>query len=122
MAKYIINACFGGYGWSEQALCEISARKGERADYDSAWDDDLREDPVAISVLEEYGSEWCSSDFAELEIAEYDETLFLPNVDECDGLESLELIPKLTEERIRSCRDVNEIVDLLRRTKVLLSA
>ena len=120
MAKIIINRCFGGYGWSEQALREISARKGERRD--EYWDGDLREDQVAIAVLEEYGSEWCSSKFAKLDIATYNEEDYIADIDEYDGAESLKLIPRITESRIRNCRNVDEIVDLLGRLNVLVSA
>lgn len=121
MAKYIVNHCFGGYGWSNNALREISARKGKRIDYDSAWDSELRDDPVAIAVLEQYGSKWCSAGFANLAIEQYDEDLFIPEIEEYDGSETLKLIPRVTESRIRACNSVDEIVDFLRRTNVLIA-
>ena len=78
------------------------------------FEEKLREDPDAIAVLEERGKEYCSGDTSSLYVDEYDENLFSPYVSEYDGMESLTLIPKLSEERIRSCKDVDEIVELLR--------
>ena len=79
-----------------------------------------REDPIAIQVLEEKGSKFCSSEFSELFIEEYDENDFIPSVDEYDGMESLELTPRVTEARIRACRSIDEVINLLRRLKVIV--
>ena len=78
-----------------------------------------RDDEDAIALLEEKGSEYCSGAHAKLYIDEYDETLFDWSIDEYDGSENLELIPLLTEERIRACENVDAIVDLLRRMNLL---
>lgn len=78
-----------------------------------------RTDPVAIEVLETLGSEYCSSDCSELYVDEYDEELFDWGIDEYDGVENLKLIPLIDEKRIRSCKSVDEIVDLLKRTHVI---
>lgn len=136
MAKVILNGCYGGYGWSKQGIVEVLKRKGAtniRIDGDNfihevnavlngeaitVYDID-REDPVAIQVLEEKGSKFCSSAFAKLYIKEYDADDFIPNIDEYDGMETLELTPRVTEERIRACRNINEVVELLRRLKVI---
>lgn len=79
-----------------------------------------REDPDAIAVLEELGPEFCSSGYSYLEIAEYDEDLFIADVIDSEGFEDLVLRARLTEERIRECSSVDEIVDLLRRMDLLL--
>lgn len=83
----------------------------------SWWDgyDIPRYDNTAIAVLEEYGSEFCSSEHADLYIEEYDENDFIARIDEYDGSESLELIPLITESRIRACKSVDEIVAFLKR-------
>lgn len=78
-----------------------------------------RTDPVAIEVLESLGSEYCSTNYSELYVDEYDEDLFDWGINEYDGIESLKLISKLSEERIRNCKSVDEIVDLLRKTNVI---
>ena len=78
-----------------------------------------REDPDAIEVLERLGSEYCSSDYAKLYIEEYDENLFVADIDEYDGVESLELKPNLTEERIRACSSIDEVVKLLKETRAI---
>lgn len=136
MAKVILNGRFGGYGWSTKGIVEVLKRKGAtniRAGGDgfihevnavlngeeiTVYDID-REDPVAIQVLEEMGSKFCSDGFAKLYIQEYDADDFIPNIDEYDGMETLELTPRVTEKRIRSCRNIDEVVELLRRLKVI---
>lgn len=140
MAKIILNKCYGGYGWSEEATFEYLDRLGKdykcfdyddneltKEEYlahggwgyikvDGKWFDGIgREDPIAIALLEEKGSEYCSGSAAELVIKEYDKEDWIAKIDEYDGCESLELIPRLTEERIHSCANVDEIVNLLKR-------
>ena len=78
-----------------------------------------RTDPVAIEVLESLGQKYCSNSYSELYVDEYDDDLFDWSIDEYDGVEDLKLIPKLNEERIRNCKSVDEIVDLLRKTNVI---
>lgn len=78
-----------------------------------------RTDPVAIEVLESLGQKYCSNSYSELYIDEYDDDLFDWGIDEYDGVESLKLIPKLSEERIRNCKSVDEIINLLRKTNVI---
>jgi hypothetical protein len=141
MAKIILNSCFGGYGWSALGIVKYLAAGGAqdihitRDDYCTEVKAVLngepveyhqysigREDPIAISTLERWGSKLCSGSHAELKIAEYDEDLFIANIDDYDGFESLDLIPRLTESRIRACKDVDEIVDLLRKMNVFTAA
>lgn len=136
MAKIILNGCFGGYRWSTQGIVEVLKRKGAtNIRVDSGVCPEVhgilngemvdvynldREDPVAIQVLEDMGSKFCSSNFSELYIEEYDADDFIPSVDEYDGMESLELTPRVTEERIRACRSIDEVIELLRRLKVIV--
>jgi hypothetical protein len=136
MAKIILNGCFGGYHWSTRGIVEVLKRKGATGiRVDSGFFPEVhgilngemvdvynldREDTVAIQVLEDMGSKFCSSDFSELYIEEYNADDFIPSVDEYDGMESLELTPRVTEERIRACRSIDEVVEFLRRLKVIV--
>ena len=136
MAKIILNGCFGGYHWSPEGIIEVLKRKGAtNITVDDGFCKEVhatlngekvdvynldREDPVAIQVLEDMGSKFCSSNFSELFIEEYDENDFIPSIDEYDGMESLELTPRVTEARIRACRSIDEVIDLLRRLKVIV--
>lgn len=136
MTKIILNGCFGGYHWSPEGIIEVLKRKGAtNITVDDGFCKEVhgiingekvdvynldREDPVAIQVLEEKGSKFCSSEFSELYIEEYDANDFIPSVDEYDGMESLELTPRVTEARIHACRNINEVVELLRRLKVIV--
>jgi len=136
MAKIILNGCFGGYHWSTQGIEEVLKRKGATdITVDSGFCAEVhgtlngekvdvynldREDPVAIQVLEDMGSKFCSSNCSELYIEEYNENDFIPSVDECDGMESLELIPRVTEARIRACCNIDEVVEFLRHLNVFV--
>jgi len=136
MAKIILNGCFGGYHWSPEGIIEVLKRKGAtNITVDDGFAPEVhgilngekvdiynldRKDPVAIQVLEEKGSKFCSSDFSNLYVEEYDENDFIADIDEYDGNESLKLIPCITEKRIRACRNIDEVVELLRRTRVFV--
>ena len=151
MKKIILNTCFGGYGWSRAAILDYLDRIGATlefklrtgfADYvpstkeaylkgnygvsvfaNGKWIHSIdREDPVAIQLLEESGSEYCSGNNANLVIEEYDDALFKPIVDEYDGAESLELYPCIAESRIRECSTMDEVVDLLKQVNIVKTA
>lgn len=111
MAKIILNGCFGGYGWSAQAIRDLEAIKGKQL---GTYDDDLRCDPDAIALLENKGSKYCSGPFAKLYIKEYDPELWIPDIHEYDGSETLDVTARLTEEQVRACKDMDEVVALLK--------
>ena len=131
MQKVILNKCYGGYGWSNDAVAEYLKRKSPKSDIVKGnngvflngcffYDGNItRVDPVAIELLEEKGSDFCSGQFSELAIEEYDDQYFDFEIDEYDGIESLRLIPKLSEEQIRSCDSIDEIIELLRKCDVI---
>jgi hypothetical protein len=76
--------------------------------------DIARDDPIAIQLLEEFGTEFCSGRYAELYICGYDETKYVAHIDEYDGFESLMLEPIFTEEMVRACSSIDEVVDLIK--------
>lgn len=123
MKKIIINRCFGGFAFSEKAFKLINEKKGltesDENYFRSAWDERLRFDPDAISVLEEYGADFCNGGCAKLLIEEFDDTMYDFRIDEYDGLESLELLPSIPEETIRACKSTDEIVDILKKVGVI---
>ncbi len=135
MAKIILNECFGGYNYSPEALADIYRMKGETVTvkpgrmHDEVYIYDFRvygsvierDDPEAIKLLEEKGSEYCSGVYSKLVIQEYDEKDYIANIDEYDGVESLHLIPRITEARIRECGNIDEVVALLSRLKVFVN-
>ena len=73
-----------------------------------------RKDPVAIALLEEKGSEYCSASHSFLTIKEVDEEKYGWDIDEYDGYESIVRTRLLTEEMIRNCKNVDEIIELLK--------
>ena len=113
--KVILNGCWGGYFWSQRALDMIEARRG--------WlprnMEELRTDPVAVKVLEEFGSSWCSAPSSHLTIEEYDETMFRHELRDYDGCEELVLFPRLTREQVLSSGSLEKVVELLEKCGVI---
>ena len=126
MQKIILNSCYGGYSWSEEAIREIVKLKQRNGTHNHLYDEygfDIdRKDPEAIVILSVYGSDFCSGSHARLVIEEYDNTLFEPRIERYDGVETLHLYPHITEDRIRSCKTMDEICDLLREVGVLYAS
>jgi len=86
MTKIVYNACYGGFGLSDEAMMRYCEIKGipEQTIYDG---DIERTDPVLVQVVEELG-EKANGDYAELRIAElFPGTLY--RIDEYDGLEQV---------------------------------
>lgn len=83
-------------------------------DWITFWDRDIdREDPVAIQLLEEKGTEYCSGPHARLVIQEYDSENWFANISEYDGIESLDLKPRVTRQKIRDCKNTEEVIKYL---------
>ena len=86
MTKIVYNACYGGFGLSDEAMrryCEIKGIAEE-----TIYDGDIeRTDPVLVQVVEELGDK-ANGDCAMLRIAELSAgTLY--RIDEYDGLEQV---------------------------------
>lgn len=115
MTKVILNDRYGGYCWSEEAYAEYLRRKGIENDEDMYIDERRipRTDPVAVTLLEEKGSEWCSSTICSLVVDEYDEHRERADIHSDDGLEWLVTTPLLTEDMVKKCGSVQEVVCLL---------
>ena len=78
------------------------------------WDRGIeRTDEYAITVLEKYGTEFCSGDCASLYIDEYDDENYDWHIAEYDGSEDLEMIPVVNPEKIDACKNTEEILDYL---------
>ena len=73
-----------------------------------------RKDSDAVALLEEKGSEYCSAQYSHLAIEEIDEETYRWDINEYDGYESIVLTHLLTEEMVRNCKDVDEIIKLLK--------
>ena len=85
MVKIVYNACFGGFGLSEEAIKMYEAHSGKiiRNYYDIE-----RDDPILVDVVEFLGSEKASRFSANLQIA------LVPKgakyrIDEYDGSENV---------------------------------
>jgi hypothetical protein len=76
--------------------------------------DIARDDQIAVQLLEERGTEFCSGPHSKLHICEYDETKYAADIDEYDGFESLTIEPIFTEEMVRSCSSIDEVVELIK--------
>ena len=72
-----------------------------------------RKDPVAIQLLEEKGSEYCSGEHSNLTIAEYDDSLYECSITDYDGSEDLDLRPALDIDWLKSLTK-EQIIEVLR--------
>ena len=87
--KVVINACFGGFSYSDEALRELKARnpKAFVTDRDMSRKKD-RTDPLLIELIEKWGSDRVSGAHAKLKIVEIpDGTQY--DIKEFDGMESI---------------------------------
>lgn len=83
--KVVYNACFGGFGLSDEGKERYAELSGGSADFHD-WDLS-RHDPVLVQVVEELGdaaSGFCGN----LQIAEIEGSVY--RIDEYDGNESVE--------------------------------
>lgn len=78
-----------------------------------------REDPESISVLEKFGSEFCSGEHAALDIEEFDDEYYGYCISEYDGIEKLDTFPCLTREKVLACNSVADVADLLEKIGVI---
>ena len=80
--KIVINACYGGFGLSKEALALFNERSGTIITHDY---DIKRNDPILVEVVEQLG-EAANSRFAELKVLEIpDDVQWI--VEEYDGAE-----------------------------------
>jgi hypothetical protein len=130
--KLLINACYGGYGvsneaielWAQKKNIVLTKKTTEYGDYDYYTVDGEpisgmhRADPTLIEVFEELGSERTSGEHGELQLVE------IPDgceyyVDEYDGMEYIgdtwinvsvkELIEGLSPDRLEAALNVGSI-------------
>ncbi len=140
MKKVIINDCFGGYGWSKQGVLEIVKRAfpgntprffvdKTEVDEESFFKDRglfwyiglcdncydsmsiSRTDPIAIEVLEEFGSDFCSDEYSELVIEEFDDEKYDLDIDEYDGSETLELTPVVNINTLMGLSTADDVAE-----------
>lgn len=91
--KIVYNACYGGFGVSQEALKWMAERGHEYAStelaqkYAAGYEID-RADPLLVQAIETLGSEVCSGSCAELAIEEIPDGAKW-EIDEYDGFESV---------------------------------
>jgi hypothetical protein len=64
--KIVINACYGGFGLSKEALALFNERSGTVVAYE---DKIKRDDPILVEIVEQLG-EAADGGFAELKVVE----------------------------------------------------
>lgn len=86
MNEVVYNACYGGFGLSEEAKALYI--KISKTNPDSFYDGDIsRHDPVLVKVVKKL-KEKVNTRFSELKIAKIEGNLY--RIDEYDGYESVE--------------------------------
>jgi hypothetical protein len=69
--KIVINACFGGFSLSDEAITMFRERKGIAADERATYADELfRDDADLIAVVETLGPKKASGRYANLKVVE----------------------------------------------------
>jgi hypothetical protein len=84
--KIVVNACYGGFGLSDEAMQLYRTYKGITGDL---WVHDIaRHDPALVRVVEELGGKRASGSCARLVIEEIAGKLY--RITEYDGYEGVE--------------------------------
>lgn len=78
--KFVLNKCFGGASLSDWAVKQLNLDSPYGADYDS---------PEVIDLIECYGSEKVSGEYALLKIIEIPDIATDWEVEDYDGFESV---------------------------------
>jgi hypothetical protein len=69
--KIVINACFGGFGLSDEAIAMLRERKGIAAGERTTYADEIgRDDADLIAVVEALGTKKASGGYANLRVVE----------------------------------------------------
>lgn len=84
--KVIYNACYGGFGFSEEA--ERFFRKNDVSDEDLSTFEEERTNSIRVKYVEEHPDE-ASEGYAKLEIAEVPDDATDWWIDEYDGFETV---------------------------------
>ena len=80
--KIVINACYGGFGLSKEALALFNERSGTTITYEH---DIERNNPILVEIVEQLG-ESAGSRFAELKVVEIPDDVVW-GIEEYDGNE-----------------------------------
>jgi hypothetical protein len=80
--KIVINACYGGFGLSKEALALYNERSGTTITYER---DIERNNPILVEIVEQLGED-ASSSFAELKVVEIPDDVVW-GIEEYDGNE-----------------------------------
>ena len=80
--KIVINACYGGFGLSKEALALFNERSGTTITYEH---DIERNDPILVEIVEELG-ESANTRFSELKVVEIPDDVEW-EIEEYDGNE-----------------------------------
>lgn len=87
--EVLYNACYGGYGFSEEFNNEYNKRhpSNEAVEEDYSYG---RTNPHTIQLFKEMGPEKANSDYSDIKIAKIPKELLKHmNIDEYDGFESI---------------------------------
>jgi len=91
--KVVINHCYGGFGFSEEATNILLERLGE-----DGYQEMERHDPIFVSLLEEMG-ESINTNYSKLVVVEIEDGLDY-EIEEYDGMESVSGYLSVTKEEL----------------------
>jgi hypothetical protein len=85
MRKVVINVCYGGFSLSEKAV-ERYLQLQPTAEVPVGFREVVRDDPILIQVVEEFGAEKAAGRHADLKIVEIPDDVKW-TIEEYDGME-----------------------------------
>lgn len=83
--KVILNTCYGGFEFSKEMAEEFFSL----VDGKDTWHEDYRYHPQAIALIEKNGSEWASSSYSNLVIANIPDDATDHIIENYDGVETI---------------------------------
>jgi hypothetical protein len=95
--KVLYNNCYGGLNFSDAFVALWEKRSGKKLDLFKESlkyaPDSIRCDPIAISIFEENGSDWCSGESSMIALREFPEVFYRYwEIEEYDGDEHVRIL------------------------------
>ena len=110
MTKIVLNYRYGGFGLSVEAENWLAERGVE--DPYRFYAHNERINPLLVECVEELGTA-ADGSYAHLSIEEFDEEFYDYTISEYDGVESLNLIPKIRRSQLGKFMEVGDLDGLM---------
>lgn len=110
MTKIVLNYRYGGFGLSNEAENWLTSHGVE--DIYTFYPHKNRTNPLLVKCVEELGAA-ADGSYAHLSIEEFDEEFYDYTISEYDGVESLNLIPKIRRSQLAKFMETGDFNSLM---------